>query len=164
MVYEKGGTGEDAKDIFQDALLIMLQKIDSNKFVLSSKFNTFLYCVSENLWNHILEKRQAASNYLTHKVDDAADPDFTEIYDNKLYENMFYDMFETLDPLCKKILKLYWQEFSPKEIAGRLGYIYSYVTKKKCECQRELIDLVRDHPMYLSIKKSQELTKTVIYD
>jgi RNA polymerase sigma factor (sigma-70 family) len=164
MVYQMGGTGEDAKDIFQDALLIMLQKIDTNEFVLTCKFKTFLYSVCENLWKTILAKRQAASNYLIRKVDDTGNQDFTEIYDNKLYEHMFYDMFETLGPVCKQILKLYWQEFSPKEIAEKLGYTYSYVRKKKCECQGELMDKVYNHPTYKSIKKSQDIAMTVVYD
>jgi len=164
MVYHAGGTGEDAKDIFQDALLIMLQKIDNDEFVLTCKFKTFLYCVCENLWKNIVMKRQAATNYLTRRSYESSEQDFTEMYDNKLYENMFYDMFETLDPVCKKILNLYWQEFSAKEIAGKLGYQYSYVRKKKCECQGELINKVNNHPTYKSIKKSQELTEAVVYE
>ncbi len=164
MVYKMGGTGEDAKDIFQDALLIMLQKIDSNEFVLTCKFKTFLYCVCENLWKTILTKRQSASNYLERRIDITVNQDFTEVYDNKLYENMFYDMFETLDPVCKKILKLYWQEFSPKEIAERLGYTYNYIRKKKCECQGDLIKKVNHHPTFKLIQESQEKIKNVVYD
>ena len=161
MVFKMGGTGEDAKDIFQDALLIMLQKIDDDEFVLSCKFKTFFYSVCENLWKTILTKRQAAVNYLTRKVDDTVVQDFTELYDSKLYEHMFYDMFETLGPVCKSVLKLYWQEYSPKDIAEKLGYTYNYVLKKKCECQGELIKKVTNHPTYKTIKKSHDLTGIV---
>jgi RNA polymerase sigma factor (sigma-70 family) len=164
MVYKMGGTGEDAKDIFQDALLIMLQKIDSKEFVLSCKFKTFLYSVCENLWRNIVKNRLASANYLEKTIDDYTGQDFTEIYDNKLYEHLFYDMFKTLDPRCQIILKLYWKDFSPKEIAEKLGYAYSYVRKKKCECQGELITKVRNHPEFKAIQKTQESAKTIIYD
>jgi len=45
MVTQMGGSSEDAKDIFQDGLIIMLEKIDNNSFVLTCKFKTFLYSV-----------------------------------------------------------------------------------------------------------------------
>ena len=42
MVYQLGGSSEDAKDIFQDGLKIMLGKIDNKDFVLTCKFKTYL--------------------------------------------------------------------------------------------------------------------------
>jgi len=41
MIYQKGGTNEDARDIFQDGLIIMLEKLDDKKFNLTCKFKTF---------------------------------------------------------------------------------------------------------------------------
>ncbi len=163
MVFQMGGTAEDAKDIFQDALIIILYKIDNNELVLTCKLKTFLYSICNNLWKSILEKRSAASNYLVRKIEDDPVPDFTEIYDNKLYENIFYDMYETLDPVCQNILKLYWEEFSPKEIATKLGYTYGYIRKKKCECQGELVKKVKNNSEYKSLKSGEERITKVIY-
>src|SRR3989339_203772 len=64
MVYQMGGSIEDAKDIFQEGLMIMLEKLDNKDFVLTCKFKTFLSCVWENPWKPVLIKRQAATNYL----------------------------------------------------------------------------------------------------
>jgi RNA polymerase sigma factor (sigma-70 family) len=163
MVSQMGGSGEDAKDIFQDGLIIMLEKIDNDEFELTCKFKTFLYCVCENLWKAILSKRHAATNYLTRRVDTDTDRDFTEVYDDKLYKNIFYDSFDTLDPVSKKILNLYWQDLSPKDIAERLGYTYGYVRKKKCEGQGELIDKIKNHPEYRLIKKDDEVVKHAVF-
>jgi RNA polymerase sigma factor (sigma-70 family) len=163
MVYQMGGTSEDARDIFQDGLIIMLEKLDDKKFVLTCKFKTYLYCVCENLWKSVLEKRYAAANYHTRRVEPDGDKDFTELLDNKLYENIFYNVLATIDPVCQKILKLYWQELSPKEIAETLGYTYGYVRKKKCEGQAELILKVKKHPDYKRIMNSERVTKHVVY-
>lgn len=162
MVTQMGGTSEDAKDIFQDSLIIMLEKIDTNKFVLTCKFKTFLFSVCENLWKSVLEKRKAAANYFNRRVDYGSEQDFTEVYDNQLYEKMFYDVFETLDPVCKEILKLYWLEFSPMEIAEKLGYTYGYVRKKKCECQAELLKRISNHPDYRLIKRTEKTIMQVV--
>ena len=83
MVYQMGGSLEDAKDIFQDGLMIMLEKIDNKNFVLTCKFKTFLYCVCENLWKAVLVKRQSATNYLTRRIETESDNDFTEKDDRK---------------------------------------------------------------------------------
>jgi RNA polymerase sigma factor (sigma-70 family) len=162
MVTQMGGTSEDAKDIFQDGLIIMMEKIDNNKLVLSCKFRTFFYSVCENTWKHTLEKRRAAANYFNRKIDTSSDQDFSEVYDNQLYEKMFYETFETLDPVGQKILKLYWQECSPMEIAEKLGYTYGYVRKKKSECQAELMKRIINHPDYKKIKKTEAAIMQVV--
>jgi RNA polymerase sigma factor (sigma-70 family) len=163
MVYQKGGSIEDAKDIFQDGLMIMLEKIDNNDFILTCKFKTFLYCVCENLWKAVLVKRQAATNYLTRRVETESEKDFTEVMDNKLYENIFWGAFETLDESSKIILKLYWQELSPQEIADKLGFTNGYVRKKKCEAQAELTEKVKKHRDFKKIMNSENLTKDVVF-
>jgi RNA polymerase sigma factor (sigma-70 family) len=163
MVYQNGGTNEDARDIFQDGLIIMLEKLDNKQFALTCKFKTFLYCVCEHLWKTVLDKRQAASNYLSKRSEPETVNDFTELMDHKLYEEIFSSVFETLDPISKKILKLYWQEISPQEIADKLGYTYGYVRKKKCEAQSELTEKVKKHPGYMRIRNTELAAKEVVH-
>jgi DNA-directed RNA polymerase specialized sigma subunit len=43
MVTQMGGSVEDAKDLFQDGLIIMLEKMDKDELVLRCKFKTFFY-------------------------------------------------------------------------------------------------------------------------
>jgi len=163
IVYPNGGTNEDAHDIFQDGLIIMLEKLDNKEFALTCKFKTFLYCVCEHLWKRVLDKRQAASNYLTRRNEPEVEKDFTEIIDQQTYEEIFSDVFETLDPISKKILTLYWQEISPQEIADNLGYTYGYVKKKKCEAQSELTEKVKKHPGYMLIKRTELAAREVVH-
>jgi RNA polymerase sigma factor (sigma-70 family) len=164
MVYRMGGTAEDAKDIFQDALIILLYKIDKNELVLTCRFKTFLYSVCLNLWKSVLDKRSAAANYLIRHTENEIAADFSEAYDMKLYENIFYDMYETLDPVCQKILKFYWEDYSPREIALKLGYSYGYVRKKKCECQGELVSKVRNNKTFISLQRSEDRVGKVVYE
>lgn len=162
MVNHKGGTYEDARDIFQDGLIIMLEKLDDKKFALTCKFRTFLYCVCENLWKSVLDKRTSATNYMTRRTEPETEKDFTDLIDNQMYEEIFRDVFETLDPISKKILKLYWQEISPREIADKLGYTYGYVRKKKSEAQSELTEKVKRHPGYIRIKSTEIAAREVV--
>lgn len=163
MVYQKGGSNEDARDIFQDGLIIMLEKLDNKQFALTCKFKTFLYCVCENLWKSVLDKRQAAANYISRQSEPEGENDFSDKIDHEMYEQIFREVFETLDPISKKILTLYWQEISPQEIADQLGYTYGYVRKKKCEAQSELTEKVKKHPGYIRIQNTEISAREVVH-
>lgn len=163
MVCQKGGTSEDARDIFQDGLIIMLEKLDDKQFALTCKFKTFLYCVCEHLWKTALEKRQSAANYLIRRNEPEGENDFMDLMDHNMYEEIFREAFETLDPVSKKILKLYWQEKSPQEIADKLGYTNGYVRRKKSEAQSELTEKVKKHPAYMKIRRTELIAREVVH-
>src|SRR5687768_4001830 len=44
------GNNEDAEDIFQEAIIVLLQKVRQSDFVLTSSLKTYLYAVAKNLW------------------------------------------------------------------------------------------------------------------
>ena len=49
-IMRKGGSSEDAKDIFQDALLIIMDKVQHSDFQLTSSFSTYFFGVNKYLW------------------------------------------------------------------------------------------------------------------
>ena len=163
MVANLGGNPEDAKDIFQEGLMIMIEKFDNKEFSLTCKFKTYLYCVCENLWKSIIAKRQAAANYFARRTEPEDEKDFTEVMDNNMCREIFLSVFNTLDSVGKNILKLYWEGVSPQEIADRLGYSYGYVRKKKCEVQAELTEKVKKHPDYKGIMISGIVANRVVF-
>ncbi len=163
LVTQLGGSSEDAKDIFQEGLMIILEKIDREEFMLTCKFKTYLYCVCENLWRIVLKKRHSASNYFVRKADPEEETDLSEMMDNNLCREIFLGAFETLDAVSKSILKLYWDEMSPQDIADKLGYSYGYVRKKKCEAQAVLTETVKKHPDYQKIINSGIVAQKIVY-
>lgn len=44
------GNNEDAEDIFQEAIIVLLHKVRQPDFVLTSSLKTYLYTVAKNLW------------------------------------------------------------------------------------------------------------------
>jgi len=54
MVYQMGGNADDARDIFQDGLIIMLEKLDNKEFALTCKFNSRLsFIASANIFGKL---------------------------------------------------------------------------------------------------------------
>ena len=53
---QDGGTRDDAKDIFQDALIIFHRKVRSEEFVLTCAVSTYLFSICRNLWREELRR------------------------------------------------------------------------------------------------------------
>jgi RNA polymerase sigma factor (sigma-70 family) len=158
MILEMGGTEEDAKDIFNDGLLALMNSVDSADFKLTCKFSTLFCAICKNLWKTQLGKHKAARNYIVRKPEESSASDFTEKMDADLYKELFWDNFEKLSDVCKTILRCYFKEIPPKDIAQILGYTYGYLRKKKSHCNKYLVSLIMNHPLYLNINESIKTT------
>lgn len=44
------GSTEDAEDVFQEAIIVLLQKVRQEGFVLTSSLKTYLFAIARNLW------------------------------------------------------------------------------------------------------------------
>jgi RNA polymerase sigma factor (sigma-70 family) len=44
------GSAQDAEDIFQETIIVLLQKVRRADFVLTSSLKTYLFAISKNLW------------------------------------------------------------------------------------------------------------------
>jgi len=101
-----------------------------------------------------LDKLKAAKNYELRRSLEHNENDFTEYGDSVFYENIFRQCFDSMDEVSQKILKMYWMEIPPVEIAEKLGYSYGYVRKKKSECMKELKSKIMEHPDYNELVKN----------
>ena len=50
LIINNSGTPDDAKDIYQEAIIVLYNKIKSGDFELTSKLKTFIYSVCRRLW------------------------------------------------------------------------------------------------------------------
>ncbi len=123
-----GGNDHDAKDIFQESMLVLYHNLQKKDFELTCQLNTYLYSIARNLWLRELKKNN--KNY--QNIEDYED--FLD--DNDIDKNNFEDIEESLrnqrilsqsleklgDP-CKTILTLFYiDQMSMKDIADKMGY------------------------------------------
>ena len=157
MVLEKGGSQEDAMDVFSEGLIALINLVDRDDFKLTCKLGTLVYALCINKWKQQLEKQTAVRNYHLRKLDTSPERDFTEDVDYQLYQEIFWENFKSLDKVCKDILEGYLKDLSPRDIAEKLGYSYGYVRKRKSLCHSYLMKLIQNHPDYIKIMKSEQL-------
>ena len=153
-ISKNSGNEEDAKDVFQDALFIVIEKINNNDFDVQGALSTYLFAICKHLWLIELDRQKAAKNYLLRHLIEAKEIDTSELVDNVFYENVFRQCFNAMDEISQKILKMYWMEISPTEIAEKLGYSYGYVRKRKSECMKELKNRIMEHPDYNELEQN----------
>jgi|SRR6476661_7669659 len=140
LVQRQGGTDEDARDVFQDALVLFYEKTVAGQLVLTSSAGTYLVSVSRNLWRRELQRRQQQPHAsLGAEHEDVADTaDAPETLPVLAY-------LEQLGERCKSILLSFYYFQQPLEqIAATHGYgSVRSATVQKFKCLERLRQAVR---------------------
>ena len=148
-VVHHGGTEDNARDVFQDAMLIIYKKILKKDLSLHCKFSTYLYAVSKNIWIQNRKKHYLRINKLKEMpvvAESTPDYGFGEMDDTK---ELFYKHFRKLDHDCQKLLGLYFNGATLKEIRDSLGMAsVQQVSDKKYRCKLKLIESIKNDPNY----------------
>lgn len=142
MIKRMGGSQQDAEDIFQEALMSVINKLDANKLRLSARFSTYLYAVCKNLRLCQINENEREKEYLYNYLKDVYYPEPGQLQTKEKQEEKFRHYFRHLSNVCKKILELYIFKLTVKEIAKELGNTEKYVRKRKYECKNRLAKLV----------------------
>jgi RNA polymerase sigma factor (sigma-70 family) len=138
IVTNNNGTEDEAKDIFQDAIIVFWQKVRTDEFVLTSKISTFIYSVCQNLWRKELERKSRLTN-------EVADTKEYSDFDRQEREKILHSCINELGETCRKVLMYYYfDNLSMQEIADKMGFANADTAKtKKYKCKKELDDLIK---------------------
>ena len=138
MVLSNNGTEQEAKDVYQEALVVFWQKAVSGKLVLTSKISTYLYSICQNLWRKELERKKRLSN---EEKDSVEYQDFEEKEKARIIRECIGQMDET----CRKVLMYYYfDSLSMQDIADKLGFANTDTAKtKKYKCKKKLDEVVK---------------------
>ncbi|RSK37456.1 RNA polymerase sigma factor [Hymenobacter metallilatus] len=144
-VQQRGGSAQDAKDVFQDAVVVLYEQAVSGRLTLTASASTYLFSVSRNLWKQELSRRSRQpatplSDDHTQLPDtaatDAAPPDVTD---------MVLQHLAQLTTKCRRMLVSFYYFQQPLEqIAAehQYGSIRS-ATVQKFKCLERLRNAVR---------------------
>ncbi len=133
MIMKNSGSEDEAKDVFQDALIVFWEKVVNDRLVLTSKISTYLYSVCQNLWRKELDRKARLSMEFVDRPD-TTDPDRAERI------TIINQCINGLGDTCKKILQYYYfDKLSMNDIAEKMGFANSDTAKtKKYKCKQEL--------------------------
>jgi RNA polymerase sigma factor (sigma-70 family) len=138
LVISNSGTEDEARDVYQDALIVFWEKARSGKLVMTSKISTFIYSICLNLWRKELERKSRLSN---EEKDDVEYQDM----ESEERDRIIRDCINELGDTCRRILMYYYFDgLSMNDIAEKLGYANTDTAKtKKYKCKKRLDELVK---------------------
>lgn len=138
LVITNSGTEDEAKDIYQDALIVFWQKVMSGKLVLTSKISTYIYSICLNLWRKELDRKSRLSS---EQKDGVVEEDMHKEEKSKIIHECINELGDT----CKRILTyFYFDGMSMNTIALNLGFANTDTAKtKKYKCKKRLDELVK---------------------
>ncbi len=143
----RGGSGADADDVYQEAMIVLYEKAQNEDFRLSCKVGTYLFAVSKHLWYKKLQKAQQAPTTDADAVEDLAYSDDVKAHREREDHYRQLDMaLEQLGEPCKSLIKaFYHHDKSMQEIASDFGYTNPANAKtQKYKCLTRLKKLFFD--------------------
>jgi RNA polymerase sigma factor (sigma-70 family) len=141
LIINNSGNEDDAKDIYQEGIIILHDKIKSGDFELTSKLKTFLYSVCRRLWlkklNHKSRFNVNINDYEDHFV---VEPDMAN-HEEKDQQFLLMDkaLLQLGEP-CKTIIEdFYIHSKSMQDISEKFGYTNADNAKtQKYKCLQRL--------------------------
>ncbi len=142
LIKKNTGNEEDAEDIFQESLIVVLKNVQKEDFYLSCSFLTYLYSISRNLWMQRLKakKKDKLNMDILDVFFDFPDVNSVELAEaEQLRYRIYREHFNAMEKDCQRILLLSMQKFSSKDIADTMGYgSENYAKTKKYNCKERL--------------------------
>ncbi len=140
LIINNQGTTDDAKDVFHDALVIILDKFRWGCLRLECSAGAYLYSISRNLWHERLRHRKKVHEF--KEIHFNRHPDVTVDYYEEQPEHLdsVIKAIDELGDLCKQLLELYYfKNLSWEEIAAELGYISAASARnQKYKCLQKI--------------------------
>lgn len=154
LIINNNGNTDDAKDIFQEALIVLYEKVTSGAFELNCQLKTYIYSVSRRLWlKRLMHQNKFTLNGDSEEEHVAVEED-TEEHEQR---NMAFLMMEkaigNIGEPCKSLLEaFYMQKRTMQEISSSFGYTNADNAKtQKYKC------LMRLKKLFFTQYKTEQL-------
>jgi RNA polymerase sigma factor (sigma-70 family) len=158
---------EDAKDIFQDAMVVIYQNTQTQDFSIKYSFKTYFFTIIKNivcLRLHVVSKIEFLNDFKFDEIpNEGCDLPVTDdlVVNRELLREMkrglFWRKFNTLPDDCRRILILFFENMPLLKIAESMGHkSENYAKKRKHMCQEFLKKNIKEDNFYKKIKEHEQ--------
>ncbi|MEM9885736.1 MAG: sigma-70 family RNA polymerase sigma factor [Bacteroidota bacterium] len=151
LVMNNSGTMDDAKDAFQEALIVLHRKMKDQNFTLTSSVTTYLYSVVRNIW---MKKQDQFNKKGLVLIVDEPEQEFLTIQQDEVEEKkeveekhqIIAESMKKLSEECQKLLLgFYYKKLSLSVLAEQLNYTNKFIKTKKKRCMNSLEELSKQY-------------------
>ncbi len=123
-VSNNNGSFDDARDIFQEAMITLYEKVQLDNFALTCQIKTYLFSICKNLWLKRLQQMGKYSTPLSAQEETISVEEDLDRFEKK--DAAFAIMDRALNSLgepCKSLLEGYYlNKKGMQELANQFGY------------------------------------------
>jgi RNA polymerase sigma factor (sigma-70 family) len=123
-IINNNGSYDDARDIFQEAMIALYEKAQSDSFVLTSQIKTYVYSICRRLWLKRLQQMGRYTGTVDNIEETVAVEEDVEIHEKRNAEFAIMDRaMNSLGEPCKSLLEGYYiKKLGMQELAVEFGY------------------------------------------
>jgi len=148
LVINNNGSADEAKDIFQEAIIVLYEKVRSGTLELNCQIKTYVYSISKRLWLKRLQQLKRYSSGVENLEGVVPVEDVIEEHEKRNAEfEMMNKAISSLGEPCKSLLEAYYlQKRTMQEIADNFGYTNAANAKtQKYKCLMRLKKIFFTH-------------------
>lgn len=139
-VSKMGGSFEEAKDIFQDALVVYYEKVQLLDLKLHYKEKAYLFGIAKHLW---IKRYKENTHHISfdQQVVNLADAEYEEVSSLKLLH-----LLEQAGQKCMRLLSaFYYEKLDMETLAARFGFSGARsATAQKFKCLEKVKETVKE--------------------
>lgn len=149
-----GGSSSDAKDLFQEAMIVVFQKIRKEAFEPRKNIPEYIVGICKKMWFDRLSEKQKTLNieFLEEKDDQLGDEmlvDPEPVNPEEIKRALYLRHITALKKECREILYMVRQGITLEEISRLYGYPDARIIyNKKAYCLQKLIERIKNDPEY----------------
>ncbi|MEO0896428.1 MAG: sigma-70 family RNA polymerase sigma factor [Bacteroidota bacterium] len=148
-VRQRGGSEDDAKDVFQDTMVVLFRKLQSPDFQLTSSLGTFLMGVGRKVWLKKVSRRGSHPEEALVEVELEDEEKIETELEITERNRLFRAKLLQLGQDCQKVLRLFFAGIPMAQIAQKMGFASeNYAKKRKFQCKQKLTKLIKEDPRF----------------
>lgn len=123
-VVNNNGSFDDARDVFQEAMIALYEKVQLDSFVLTCQIKTYLFSICKHLWLKRLQQMGKYSSPLSaHEESISIEMDMGQIEKKDAAFAIMDRALNSLGEPCKSLLEGYYlNKKGMQELASQFGY------------------------------------------
>lgn len=150
-IIRHGGGDSEAKDVFQESIMIVYNLVREQKLEIKTDFGSYLMGVAKRIWLRHLRNKSTHQKYLdTNEFESSEEHPSDKEIENEMEMSLIRKHIVRLGKECQQVLRLVAEGKTNDEIAKIMNYkSEKTVRTKKYKCKEALIKFIKSDPEYL---------------
>ncbi|MEP6645923.1 MAG: sigma-70 family RNA polymerase sigma factor [Saprospiraceae bacterium] len=144
-ISQNNGNQEDAEDVFQETLIVLIKKLQDPAFQLSAKLSSYMFSISKNMWLYRLRSKKNTTS-ADETLEEMPDTGIDEIglkQERDIKIEAISDSLNELKEDCRRLLIDFYYFNKPLiEIASDMHLTEKFIRVKKYRCMESYREIV----------------------